>query len=367
MHHTPRFATILLTLAGLSLGACNAKQDKICAATIDRSANGPTTQEQQPPPTTQPVADAAPAERLTFPDAVTLTNPLIRLEVAPSVGRITHLGPINGENLLFIATESTAQTTRKRDGTFYRNLGGDKIWPQLQALWDRVYGPPGGWPPDGIIDGQPWKLIEQTDRQITMESLPDPRLGIQVRRQITLDAKEPAVTIHNTITRFKANHFPVHIWSVTQVVWPEYVFMDIAHDRAMEKTWAGDAAQIKDLLTIREDQSVARFEIAPQKGKGLKANTLGRWLAAVYPDYVFYQHTDFDPTGMYLDESNIQVYFDGNYTELETLSPMLHLQPGEKLTNTVTWRLIPKGQMSDEAIIEKARTWVSPTDKLRTK
>ncbi len=310
----------------------------------------PHSARAEAPPATAPAARTP----LTFPDAIALTNPLIRVEVAPSVGRITHFGFADGQNLFWINTPAGAEKGPQRNGELYRNIGGDKLWPAMQDLWTRIYGPPAGWPPDGVIDGKPWTLIEKTDHKVIMQSPPQEALGIIVQRQITLDPDQPVVTITNTITRQKPNLFPVHIWTISQAIWPDYVLMDVAADRPAPAKRIYFPRSLDDIMQDIGDNA-QRLQIDPNRKGGSKVGTLGRWLAAVSADHIWYQATQFDPAGMYLDASNVQVYFDGNYTELELLSPSKHLLPGESLTNTVLWRLTPRGDLTDEQIVEQAR------------
>jgi hypothetical protein len=306
-------------------------------------------------PATQPATAPAVDTRLVFDDAIALTNPLIRLEVSPSVGRIIHFGPTGGANLFWINTERGVEKGPTRGELTYRNYGGDKIWPTLQAIWPRAYGGQGQWPPDGIIDGQAWTLIDRSERRLVMQSPQAAHLGIQVKREIELHETEPRVTIRNTITRQKANIFPVHVWTISQVRWPNYVLMDVAHDRTMDQTWIPMGGKnVETLVQPIGDDAAIRFDIEPKRGGGNKVGTLGRWLAAVWDDHIWYQWTDFDPAGMYPDASSVQIYYDGNYTELELLSPMLHLKPGESLSNTVTWQLTPRAGLTDQQITQQA-------------
>ncbi len=317
--------------------------------------------------TTQPATAPADARRLTFPDAVTLVNDHIRVDVAPTVGRITYFGRVEGENLIWINTPEDVLTEYRRGGVRYRNVGGDKIWPTAQALWARAFGGNApDWPPDGIIDGQPWTLVDQSAHHAVMQSPLAAHLGIQVRREITLHEREPRVTIENTITRHKASVFPVQIWTVTQAHWPRFVLLDVAQDRPGEAAWVPFGKNLAPLVHSIGDDAAILFTIDRSRDTGQKIGTLGRWLAAVWDDQIWYQSTAFDPTGMYPDASSVQAYYDGVCSELELLSPMVHLQPGESLRNTVVWWLVPRDGLTDRQIAEKAEhlsTGVKPASR----
>lgn len=82
----------------------------------------------------------------------------------------------------------------------------------------------------------------------------------------------------------------------------------------------------------------------------------------MWDDYAFVQATSYHPDGSYLDASSAQVYYDENVLELEMLSPSEHLQPGQTLTNTVHWWLIPRGDMDAAALAAHARSLAEGAD-----
>lgn len=295
------------------------------------------------PPVTAAPAAGGPRDvaRLTFADTVTLGNGHVEVGVAPGVGRIVRFAPAGGENVLWVAPAGAYDHPFVAYGRTYVNVGGDKVWPTVQALWPRAYGG-GDWPPEAAIDGSPWTLVEHSPGRIVIESPVSPALGVRVRRTIALPANAPRVEITNELTRVKPSVFPVHLWTVTQAVPPAAVMLDIAADRAAAPPFvhlSDPAAVAPHLATVADDEAV-RWRL-DQVGDA-KLGTLGRWVAALYPDTIFLQSTGFDPRAAYPDASSVQVYSSGDYTELELLSPFVHLQPGQTLTNRVTWQLLPR-------------------------
>ena len=69
-----------------------------------------------------------------------------------------------------------------------------------------------------------------------------------------------------------------------------------------------------------------------------KFGTLGRWIAAVWPDGVMVQRVALPTHGMYPEATSLQFYYSGPYGELETLGPAQLLKTGEVLTTTVVWQ-----------------------------
>ncbi|MEM6551954.1 MAG: DUF4380 domain-containing protein [Planctomycetota bacterium] len=299
-------------------------------------------------------------QTLTFPDTLTLTNGTVRLGVSPIAGRAVLFGTADGSNLLWTAPPKELANWREPKTDHprnpYANLGGDKVWLLPQGQWSIAYGGPGRWPPDGVIDGQPWSLIRNSNASsITIQSPTCPATGIQLTRSFTLDAHQPRVTTTTTATKLKPSSLPINIWTVTQIINPDHTLLHrTAHSPPPINSdgWVGLIANhsMNDRITP-VSPSTLRFQLPahdandPNKPpRGGKVGTLGRWIAAVYPDLphtprYFIQTTTLEPDVMYLDASNLQVYHESRYTELETLSPGVHLQVGQSLEHTVVWSL----------------------------
>ncbi len=294
--------------------------------------------------------------RLEFGDAITLENGSITLKVSPMVGRIVWLSAKDSENLLWIAGKgelakgltAASQPKSLRTRPAYANYGGDKIWPTVQALWPSAYGGSGGWPPDGIVDGEPWTVVGQPSaREVIIRSAVQPQLGILIERRITVAAEGPSVRIQTALHKVQAGLFPVHVWSVSQVRKPEFVLTHTVaeHERPpseQDRAWVPFGAKAKAEKQIEAlSPQVHAFSPHGFKG-GLKIGTLGEWLAGVDEEHVFVHRIAFEPESSYADGSNIQVYADGNYVELETLSPTLSLKVGESVVSEVAWHVWPR-------------------------
>lgn len=292
---------------------------------------------------------------LTFDDTVMLDNGRVALGVSPGVGRVVHFGLTGGENLIWIASPQVHENPMPGiEGQAYFNLGGDKLWPTSQALWQAATGNP-GWPPDGVIDGQSWSIVAQDIESLTMRSPESEAYGVVVTRRFELVDGEPAVMITNTIRRTAANPFPLSIWTITQVVEPRLSVLDIAGDRptgapATVPLNDSTAQKTDGRITPRGESGAAVWEQAGPHDA--KMGSYGRWVAAVYDEVTFLQTTDYNPFGGYPDASSVQVYRGDPYIELELWSPLAQLAPGAELTNTVRWELLslPRGKAVAELL-----------------
>lgn len=260
-----------------------------------------------------------------------LANDHVRVGVAPAIGRVVWFGATGADNLLWMSDAPPSPAD------VYVNWGGDKLWPAPQAVWAEAFGQRADWPPDGVIDGESWRVVEATDDRLVIESHVNRDLQVRARRAIELLPDHPAVRMVNTLTRVAPNRFPVHVWTVTQVRPPSFILMGTAPDATPWVSLLSDPEQKAHVMRIN-DQAIC---FRPPAGK-LKIGTRGGWVASVWDDVVLVEHTAVDPAGVYADGTSAQVYTSPDYAELELLSPTTQLQPGETLSNTVTWRLLPR-------------------------
>lgn len=287
-------------------------------------------------PSTAPAQMTAPP--LTFEDAIAFDNGLIRLAVSPRVGRVVDFGFRDQPNLLWINTTDALKNPVKAHGRTYANHGGDKLWPLIHPLWDRAYG--GLWPPDGVLDGKPWSVLNQGPWHVTLQSEESPALGVILQRRIEVAPDQPVVRIRNTIRRVTANPFPVTAWQVTQIPLPDLILLDIDPHRPRPDLSFTHFAEPRryareDLHTLDDTALLWR----PTNLHALKLGTLGSWHASRAGSTLFIQTSHFDPAASYPDLSSVQAYSDAKYAEVELLSPSVHLQPGQMLENHVVWQL----------------------------
>ena len=293
----------------------------------------------------EPAAGAEAAASGQTLDNVVLTNGSIEVGVSGPLGRITRFATRGGENLMWMNAAATPPKSAAAEPAPFVHVGGDKVWITQQAIWTRTHGS-NGWPPDPQLDGPAWTLEQLDDLSCRLTSPVTPAVAARVVRVIRLDPTDPVVTITNTIERTGYSPFPVMIWSVSQVVMPRYTLLDVEQPRPQgplggpyHAIWSyGERDIASPNVTPLLDGNAIRWDLDHEGGS--KVGTLGTWCAGVYDGLAWVQQTPFDRDGSYPDASNIQCYTGGQYTELETLSPQVHLKPGGSLNNRVVWRLL---------------------------
>lgn len=155
--------------------------------------------------------------------------------------------------------------------------------------------------------------------------------SVHLTHQITNDSHEPRTVAPWAITQLPVGGtalFPLRTGTADPhglqpnaevVVWP-YTGID---DTPFEMS--------KRNLLISSDRTAAT-KIGTRLDRG--------WLAYVHHDLVFAKWARHDPDGTYLDRgASAQCYSSPDFVELETLGPVVTLQPGESTAHEEVWRL----------------------------
>jgi hypothetical protein len=65
------------------------------------------------------------------------------------------------------------------------------------------------------------------------------------------------------------------------------------------------------------------------------------WVAYEMDDAVFTKHATWTADAAYPDmNSNFEVYTDGGFIEIESLSPLRHIEPGQSVAQRERWELV---------------------------
>ncbi len=273
-------------------------------------------------------------------DAWKISNAACELIVVPQVSRVMSFSLKGGENLIWIAPTANGQVYPQASNE-WRNIGGDKIWPEPQAVW--------GWPPPYFFDNAPSdaEAIPGGVRILTQKV--SPRLGSILVREFVLDAEKARVTVRQHFEKSVGEPIPMTLWNITQVRKPEYALLPLGaeDDKKLRYRGFGDkkieapALQIHDtVLSLRND------EAGPKVGVRPLPDGSNRWVAAVYPSCLLLESRQIEKGAAYPDENcNAELFASpanlGTYIELELLSPVKALKPGETLADDSVWQLVP--------------------------
>lgn len=268
-----------------------------------------------------------------------IENQFFRVEYRVNALRISGIIPRGGKNLL--ADLSNHEPIQTQHGTF-RFLGGHRLWYAPEKM------------PDTYVPDERGLRIEKQDLSVTLETPEEPITGIRKRIKIILAQDSPQAVIEHTLINDGSQPQTIAPWAITQfrpggtaimpirsgdatsallpdrqlIFWPYAHFHD-PRLRVSNKHLFFHGAHI--------DQA---FKVGSYCDQG--------WLAYVIDGMVFKKTFSAQPSNTYPDRGcNAEIYGCGSFVELESLSPTMPIHPGDHLTHTETWQLLPNIEALD--------------------
>jgi len=209
---------------------------------------------------------------------------------------------------------------------------GSTFWTSPQKEWN--------WPPVQEYDKMPYTVAERTDSKLSITSQVSERMKYQIGKTFTTEAKTGAFVVTYTIKNMADETRQVAPWEITRVPNNDgIIFFDAPLDGI---TPAG-------LMTFTaQDGAVWYNTDEAQQNRKINADGKG-WLAYSADGLLLIkQFEDLSAEAPAPGEAEIQVYVNRgkSYIELESQGAYTKLAPGEQLSWTVRWMLVP---VKDEA------------------
>jgi hypothetical protein len=262
-----------------------------------------------------------------------LANSEIEIIATAQVGpRIIRLGFVGGKNEFATYPEQCGLT----GGDMWRSYGGHRLWhaPEVHPRTIVPDNHPISWWQDGD-----WLVLQAPTEAPT---------GIRKEIRVRLDADRNHLQALHKLTNFG-------LWTVAMAPWALSVMAPGGRLIAPQEPFQSHSSY---LLPVRPlvlwgytDMSDPRFQwgrrfiqmsqdpaaTSPQKF-GMR-NTLG-WAAYQNQDRVFLKRFPYDPCATYADLGcNAEFFTNKRMLELETLGPMVALEPGCSVTHREDWYL----------------------------
>lgn len=299
-----------------------------------------------------------------------LENGLISLQVVPDIGgRISQLS-LGEKDFMYVnplhAGVTSPETGLSNEGG-HLNYGGDKIWLAPQG-WDNEEQWPG--PPCPVLDGKPYSVEENAENvSVTLTSGDDHRSGIRLSRTIKVFPNSTRVSIESSMLNIGTKARDWGIWAHTQ--------LDATTDgegyNELMRAWTPlnpNSIHEKGYITlfgeednpswiVRDDMGMLQVDYFYQVGK-IGVDSPDGWVATVdgQDGKVFIQTFDFEEDVEYPNGASVEFWHNGTgqinaYNQLltmddnpvsnpyifesEVVSPMAHMEPGEKYTYFYDW------------------------------
>lgn len=203
------------------------------------------------------------------------------------------------------------------------NQFGSTFWTSPQKDWN--------WPPVAEHDSRPY-TVEDKGTSVVMTSQLSQRFPYRITKEFSADKK--GIVITYTITNESDHQVSLAPWEITRVPSKGVFFCDAPVD---EITPAG-------LLEFKSEYGAAWYTFDVQR-QNRKINADGKgWLAYANNGLLFIKKfQDLNPSQPAPEEAEIQVYVNqgDTYTELENQGEYKSLEPGQSMSWTVKWFVVP--------------------------
>ncbi|MBN2469393.1 MAG: hypothetical protein JXN59_01620 [Anaerolineae bacterium] len=277
-----------------------------------------------------------------------LANEQIELIVTADVGpRVIHLGLVGGPNMMVNFEEMMGKT----GGDEWLIYGGHRLWAAPEVI-PRTYHP----------DNAPVS-VEQHDNFVRFSPPVEEKNGLAKAIDIALAPDGARVTVTHRIRN-------VGVWPIELAVWALSV-MDVggtailplpprgshednllpvnamtfwAYSNMADPRWTWG----QKYVLLRQDSNAT----VPQKVGAMITN---RWAAYANHDALFVKtFPAYDLDLAYADMGcNVETFTNNRMLELETLSPLTVLNPGEAAEHVETWALFPNiAQPANDADVD---------------
>lgn len=269
------------------------------------------------------------------PNCLELSNGDAQLIISTDFGpRILSYALDGGDNILGWHPDAGVDTALGR----WKPYGGHRLWmaPENMPL---SYAP----------DNDPVAFSSETELSVRLTPPADENAGIQKEIMVTLDGSGSRVTIEHSIANCGGSEIEISAWALTimrgggEAIIPNEPFEPYGAENLLpirsmaiwsytdltDHRWSFE----KDRIRLRVDDA----SHSPQKFGVL--NKQG-WAGYKWKDLLFVKRFEYVPGALYPDmNSNVEVYTDGGFVEVETLSPLKKLARGQSVHHREIWEL----------------------------
>jgi hypothetical protein len=274
-----------------------------------------------------------------WPGAYFLSNDAVELVVLADVGpRVVRYAFRDGENQF----HEFGDQAGARGGNEFRLYGGHRlwVWPEVQ----RTYFP----------DNRAVEVVVRADGATFTAPVEDAHPGTSLQKKISIELDEQGthVKLAHCITNLASDPIQLAPWTPTVLrpggrailPFPPRHAMDANHFQSVSPLTLWSFTDFTDsrwvlgqdfLQLIQQERPSGRF---PEQMSGLFNSD--SWGVYVRGGYAFVKRAKAFPGAQYPDfGSNFEIFTNAEFLELETLGPIVTLDPGESALHTENWWL----------------------------
>jgi hypothetical protein len=275
-----------------------------------------------------------------LPNCIRLTNGAVEIIVTTDVGpRIIGYNLVGGENILGVHMDARVETALGE----FKPFGGHRLWMAPENM-------PNSYAPDNAP-----VEYEFDEAQNSIRLMQPPETVTKTRKEITvtLDKNGSGVEINHKITNFGDEKIEFAAWALTIMRGggvceiPNEPFAPYGGETLLPvrnlTLWS-----YTDLSDSRWQftKDFIRLKVDSEKTDPQKIGVLNKqgWVTYRWENLTFTKHFEFIENALYPDmNSNTELYTAGNFAEIESLSPLRKIKPGESIEHSERWELKMKG------------------------
>jgi hypothetical protein len=294
-----------------------------------------------------------------WPNCLRLSNSEVELIIPTDIGlRILHFGFIGGQNIFFLSPNDKG----KQGGNQWRIYGGHRLWHAPEAI-PRTYSPDND-PISYSWDSQTLKIIQPEETGT----------GISKEMEISLSPdKNEVKVLHRLINR---NPWSVRLsaWALSamapggKAIIPQEPYGEGNEHLLPARSMAlWSYARMNDPRWTWGNKFIqAMQDPAFHSEQKIGVHNKQGWVSYCLEEEFLVKVFDFDPSKEYPDfNSNNEIYFNGNFLEVETLGPYIEITSLGNTEHTEYW-FLSKGTIgnSEESIEQNLLPQVISLQKL---
>lgn len=264
---------------------------------------------------------------------VKLSNDHIELIATLDVGpRIIRFGAPGGLNVM----KEYADQLGKSGEETWQIRGGHRFWHAPEEK-PRTYA----------LDNSPVQITEVDEFSVRLTPAEETANGIQKEIEITITADDNRVLIRHRMTNTGPWAIELAPWALSVMAPGGTCIVPLPEKRPHTEVLTPDFPLVlwpyTDLRDSRLQLGTRYICLSQDVTKGPTkygmTNVLG-WAGYLLQDNLFVKYFDYDPLAPYPDYNcNFETFTNEDMLEVESLGPMVLLEPGETIEHDETWRL----------------------------
>jgi hypothetical protein len=268
-----------------------------------------------------------------WPNCYRVSNGSVEFVATTDVGpRIIYFGFVGGTNLFFVREDFAGQT----GGDEWKNYGGHRVWhaPEDKV---RTYEP----------DNSPIQA-KAAENGLVLTMPPEKISGIRKSIEITLDPVSSQVRVIHRLHNSGA--WPVELapWAISVMAPGGFAIAPLPTAFHPDRLLPNRALTLWPYTDMRDDRWLWGTDYILLRQKAVQGqdrtkvginDNLG-WAAYYLKPYLFIKRFGYVEGARYPDfNSSLEVFSNNRMLELETLGPLLTLQPGGETVHVELWEL----------------------------